>query len=75
MKQYRILLAFLALFPMIIYYIALSFSPQFMATHFIWGVPYSILGGVVVMLWGAFIALFYALLYFLNRDLQIKDDR
>ena len=50
MKQYRILLAFLALFPMIIYYIGLSFWPQFMATHFIWGVPYSILGGVVVML-------------------------
>lgn len=67
MKQCRILLALIALIPMIIYYISLSFWPQFVATHFLWGIPLSILGGVISMLWGAFIALLYASVYLLRR--------
>ena len=70
MKQYRILLACIALIPMVIYYITISFWSQFMATHFIWGIPFSILGGVISMLWGAFVALFYAIVHYFKKSFR-----
>lgn len=59
--NFRLLLTFLTLFPMVIYYLKLSLAPQAMATHFILGMPGSIFWGVFVMFWGVLMAIIYVL--------------
>ena len=61
--NYRFLLTFATLLPMIIYYLKLGLAPKVMATHFILGMPESIFWGVAIMLWGVLMAFAYVIIH------------
>ncbi|WP_434777545.1 DUF485 domain-containing protein [Neisseria sp. Ec49-e6-T10] len=60
LKTHKFLWCLALLIPVVIYYIVLFITPQFLAKHSLQHIPLSILFGLMIMCWACLITLLYS---------------